>query len=182
MDFVDASSWWGSIKRTIYGEGRKSVILHIEKVIDDSIKMIEQYQDTIYAKIIINNLVRAKIGVANLAATYKDDPSIVAKISVCITNIEIQLNNNKHYLDEVSLYEMHMSPHSHPPSPPSSGGCCHHHYIRPSSFSSSHLSPCSLHLHSSLSSSSPPPPPLLSSPSPSTFHPLSSSPPLHYPE
>ena len=35
----------------------------------------------------------------NLSLTYKDDPSIVAQIAVLISNIDIQLDKNREYVD-----------------------------------------------------------------------------------
>ena len=99
MDFVDSNSWWGALKRSFTGEGRKSLMVHINQIIQQSITAISEYKDTEFCTIIVNNLAQAKIGIQNLSTTYQDDPSIVAQINICISNIDLQLEKNRLLLD-----------------------------------------------------------------------------------
>lgn len=94
MSFVDSTSWWGSLSRTIYGESRKNMIVHLYQIINQSIEAIEEYKNTELQPILIEHLTKAKIGIQNLATTYHHDPNIVAQINVCISNIELQLRAN----------------------------------------------------------------------------------------
>lgn len=99
MDFVDCTSWWGTIKRSLAGEGRKSLMVHINQIVQQAITAISEYKDTEFCTLIVNNLAEAKIGIQNLSTTYQDDPNIVAQINVCVSNIDLQLEKNRSLLD-----------------------------------------------------------------------------------
>ncbi len=98
MTFVRDSSWLGALKRSLRGEGRKSMILHIHQIIDLAIASIDEYRDTEFLPLILNRLAEAKVGITNLITTYRRYPDTIAKISVCLDNINIQLEKNKHLL------------------------------------------------------------------------------------
>lgn len=98
MTFVDSNSWIGAITRGYYGEGRKSCIMNLNNIVSQAIAAIEEYRDTEFCAIIVNQLSRAKIGIRNLAVTYQSDPSIVAQINVCLSNIDLQLSKNQDLL------------------------------------------------------------------------------------
>lgn len=97
--FTESSSWWGSFQRTLSGENRKGLMTHLNQIIDQAITAIAEYKDTEFCALIVNQLSQAKIGIVNLCTTYKDDPGVVARINVCITNIDLQLEKNKLLLD-----------------------------------------------------------------------------------
>ena len=99
MSFVDASSWIGSLKRSLAGEDRKSLLTHLQQTIQDAIIAIREYHDTEYCKLIINHIAGAKIGLKNLTSTYSDDPNVVAQIDVLIDDINLQIEKNKKLLD-----------------------------------------------------------------------------------
>lgn len=99
MTFIDSSSWLGALKRGIYGEGRKSLMIHLNQIVQQAIGTINEYQNTEFCPIIINHLSGAKIGIRNLEITYQSDPSVVAQLDVCISNIDLQLEKNKHLLE-----------------------------------------------------------------------------------
>lgn len=99
MTFVDGASWLGSFQRSVSGEGRKSLIVHLNQIIQQGITAISEYQDTEFCKIIVNHLAQAKIGIINLSTTYQADPSIVAQITVLVSNIDLQLEKNRGLLD-----------------------------------------------------------------------------------
>jgi len=99
MDFVDCNSWWGAFKRSLAGEGRKSLMVHINQIVQQAITAIGEYKDTEFCALIVNNLAEAKIGIQNLSTTYQDDPNIVAQINVCVSNIDLQLEKNRSLLD-----------------------------------------------------------------------------------
>ena len=99
MTFVDSNSWWGSFQRSLAGEGRKSLMVHLNQIINQAITAINEYKTTEFCKIIVNHLAEAKIGIQNLQTTYQDDPHIVAQIATCVTNIDLQLTKNQCLLD-----------------------------------------------------------------------------------
>lgn len=99
MTFVDSSSWWGSVSRTLSRECRKGLMLHINQIVQQAINSINEYKDTEFCKLVVNSLAQAKIGILNLATTYQDDPNIVAQINICISNIDLQLEKNRVMLE-----------------------------------------------------------------------------------
>lgn len=98
LSFTDSNSWWGSIQRSLNGEGRKSLMVHLNQIIQSAICAIAEYQKTEFCRIIVNCLAEAKIGIQNLIITYQSDPYIVAQIHVCLSNIDLQLEKNRHLL------------------------------------------------------------------------------------
>ena len=103
MTFVDANSWLGSLQRSLSGEGRKGLMIHLNQIIQQAITAINEYQNTEFCKIVVNSLAGAKIGIQNLITTYQNDPSIVAQIEICIANINLQLDKNRPLLEGHSL-------------------------------------------------------------------------------
>lgn len=99
LTFVSCSSWIGAIQRSLNGEGRKSLVVHLNNIIEQAINAISEYQNTEFCKIIVNALSDSKIGINNLIITYQNDPSVVAQIKTCLENIDIQLNKNRKYLN-----------------------------------------------------------------------------------
>lgn len=99
MTFTDSSSWMGAIERSLSGEGRKGLMVHLNQIVQQAINAINEYQKTEFCGIIVNNLAEAKIGIQNLTTTYQSDPSIVAQIEVCISNINLQLEKNRSLLE-----------------------------------------------------------------------------------
>lgn len=95
MNFVDADSWIGSLKRMFNHENRKNTLDFIVRTVSLSIDSIDKYQNSSYLKILINSLNTARIGIAELASTYRDDPEIVSNFKVCLANIDIQLDKYK---------------------------------------------------------------------------------------
>lgn len=94
LTFTDANSWYGAFQRSIDGEDRKNLMIHLKHIIEQSINALGEYQNTEFFKLIISNLAEAKIGIQNLSITYQSDPSIVAQIAVFISNIDLQLSMN----------------------------------------------------------------------------------------
>lgn len=99
MTFVDSSSWWGSFTRSLSGEGRKGLMLHLNQIVQQAISSIDEYKNTEFCALIVNNLAQSKIGIQNLSCTYQDDPSVVAQINICLSNIDIQLEKNRMLLE-----------------------------------------------------------------------------------
>jgi len=98
MTFVKSNSWSGAVKRALTGEGRKGMIIHINQIIDTAIAAIDEYKDTEFLSLIVNKLALCKVGIENLMTTYQKHPDTVAKIKVCLDNINIQLEKNKLFL------------------------------------------------------------------------------------
>lgn len=99
MSFTESNSWMGSLNRSLNGEGRKGLMVHLTQIIQQAIAAINEYQDTEFCKLIVNNLAQAKVGIQSLTTTYQDDPNIVAHVDVCIANIDLQLEKNRSLLD-----------------------------------------------------------------------------------
>ena len=103
QSFSDSNSYLGAIYRSTYGESRKGLIFHLSQIIDQSIRALEAYNNTSFCEIIINLLAKAKNGIQNLKTTYQKDPFVVSQIEVCISNIDMQLEKNKHLLKGVKV-------------------------------------------------------------------------------
>jgi hypothetical protein len=99
MSFIEANSWLGALTRSLAGEGRKGLMVHLTQIIQYSINAINEYQNTEFCVLIVNHLSQAKIGIQNLTTTYQSDPSIVAQIEVCLSNINLQLEKNSQLLE-----------------------------------------------------------------------------------
>ena len=99
MSFTDSNSWVGALTRSLSGEGRKGLMLHLNQIIQQAIGAINEYQTTEFCVLIVNHLSQAKIGIQNLTTTYQSDPSIVAQIEVCLSNIDLQLDKNRSLLE-----------------------------------------------------------------------------------
>ena len=99
MSFTDSNSWVGALTRSLSGEGRKGLMLHLNQIVQQAIGAINEYQTTEFCVLIVNHLSQAKIGIQNLTTTYQSDPSIVAQIEVCLSNIDLQLDKNRSLLE-----------------------------------------------------------------------------------
>ena len=95
---VHSDSWVGSFNRSFTGESRNLLILHLERVINDTYQIIDDINDKDLLENVYKNLNLAKGGIQNLLETYKDDINITCKISVIIENVEKIL---KKYNDEL---------------------------------------------------------------------------------
>lgn len=104
MTFIDSGSWFGAFQRSLYGEGRKSLMVHLNQIIQQAMGAINEYQNTEFCGIIVNHLAQAKIGIRNLEITYQTDPSVVAQLDVCISNIDLQLEKNKRLLEGHQIF------------------------------------------------------------------------------
>lgn len=99
MTFTDSSSWIGSFSRSLTGEGRKGLMVHLNQIVQQAINAINEYQNTEFCALVVNNLAQAKIGIQNLTTTYQSDPNVVAQIEVCVANIDLQLEKNRALLE-----------------------------------------------------------------------------------
>src|SRR3990170_5511880 len=52
MTFIDSASWMGAIGRSLSGEGRKSLMLHLNQIIQQAISAINEYQNTEFCVLI----------------------------------------------------------------------------------------------------------------------------------
>jgi len=98
MSFVSADSWFGCVKRAFNHENRKTSLQFIINTVDLTIDYINKYSTSEFLRIIINSLSTARIGICELATTYRNDPEIVSNLKVCLANIDIQLNKHKHLI------------------------------------------------------------------------------------
>ena len=99
MTFVDSSSWLGAFNRGVSGEGRHSLVLYLDTIVQQAIIAITEYEETEFCALIVNSLAELKIGIQNLRTTYQGDPNVIAQLDLCIISIDLQLNKNKHLLD-----------------------------------------------------------------------------------
>ena len=93
MSFSEVGCWSHSLYRTATGESGTVLMKEINKIIDDAISALEQYNNTEFHDIILETLNRANTGLIKLRTTYKAKPDIVSKINVCMTNIGLQIKN-----------------------------------------------------------------------------------------
>jgi len=103
MTFVDSTSWTGAYKRSVNGEGRKSLIAHINSVIDSTVDAIQEYGKTEFLSLIINGLYRAKNGIINLISTYTDSPDMVVQLRIILANIQLQLDKNRSLISGMEI-------------------------------------------------------------------------------
>ena len=87
--FSDSDSWVGWFFRRLYGEGEKSLTTNLERIVDQTIVSIEQYSETEFLPLIVTALSKAKVGVDHLMDTYVSHPDTSAKISVCLSSINL---------------------------------------------------------------------------------------------
>jgi hypothetical protein len=93
MSFVSSNSWYGSWKRLLAGENRKNLLFEIEQIIDQAILALQEFNNTQYLNIILENITKSKIGLENLVLTYSEHPNTVSRLRVFILNIELILKN-----------------------------------------------------------------------------------------
>lgn len=93
MTFIDATSWFGAFQRSWNGESRKSLMAAVEQIIGETTEAINAHFDSEFLlRLIINALPDARLGVESLKTTYRDDPEIISRVSVQLTNIDLQLD------------------------------------------------------------------------------------------
>jgi hypothetical protein len=91
MTFVKANSLYGWYKRVCNSEGKKSMILTIEQIIDDTITALRDKNNGLYHTLLFDGLTRLREGLINLTDTYKNHPMTVSSLRVCINNIDLQI-------------------------------------------------------------------------------------------
>lgn len=94
MSFVDVDSWYGAFYRSNNSESKDTVMMQIEKIIDETIQALANYEGGEFVPIIIRALDEAKVGISELSETYREFPHTVAKIKVCLENIQLQLDRH----------------------------------------------------------------------------------------
>jgi hypothetical protein len=99
MTFVISTSWLGALKRMSYGENKKNLLFEIGEIIDQSALAIEEFNQTPYQILLLDNLVKAKLGLENLILTYASHPNTVAKLRVYIMNLEMILKKYNYQKD-----------------------------------------------------------------------------------
>ena len=96
MTFTESTSWIGAIKRYFNSDSRKDLVDFLRQTIQDATDSVNEFKNTVYAKIIVDKLTMAKIGIQNLTNTIIDlDPLTVSELQICITNIDLILDNNR---------------------------------------------------------------------------------------
>lgn len=121
MSFVDATSWSGSVSRSLSGEGRKGLIVHLNQIVQQAIDAVAEYHKTEFCSLIVNQLSQARVGINSLMITYQDDPQTVAQIEVILKNIDLQLKKNQSLLEgHQAISDKNSTFHvpNHLPTPP----------------------------------------------------------------
>lgn len=98
MDIVNSDTYFGKMSRLWNRENKVKTLEFLNNVIQQTIQYIQVYYQTEYISIIINKLSESKIGFQNLLETYKNYPRTVSQLSVFLTNIDLQVEKNKHFL------------------------------------------------------------------------------------
>lgn len=95
--FVNAygfSSFYGAFVRFMKSEGRKNMMIQINSIVDQALDALVKYKDADYYGLLVEKLLSAKEGLLNLSKTYYKYPRTVSDITICIDNINLQLNKN----------------------------------------------------------------------------------------
>ena len=95
--FVNAygfSSYYGAFVRFMKSEGRKNMMIQINSIVDQALDALVKYKDADYYALLVEKLLSAKEGLQNLTRTYVKYPRITSDITVCIDNINLQLNKH----------------------------------------------------------------------------------------
>lgn len=94
MNFVDSNSTMGAIYRFFTSENHDSLVMYIEKIINQTVAALNEYQKTEFLSIIMESLSEAKNGIENIITTYEKYPQTVSRLTVCLKNIKLQLDRN----------------------------------------------------------------------------------------
>lgn len=100
MSFVESDSWTGSLMRRLFGENRRNTLIEIDQILDQAILAINDRNNNDFLSLIITAMNRSREGISTLAITYCDHPQVVAKIKICLANIDIQLKKNQHLINK----------------------------------------------------------------------------------
>ena len=97
MSLVDASSWIGALYRRFwYKESRKTLMSDIENIISQTIEAIATHKNQpSFLRLIINALASTRVGLESMITTYRDDPDMISKLQVQLTNIDLQLEEHR---------------------------------------------------------------------------------------
>lgn len=95
QSIVDAKSWKGAFDRWREKESRKVLISSLKDILTQTNWALGEYYNTPYFVLLINALEKARIGINSLLTTYKEDPKMVATITVYLSNVDLQLQYNE---------------------------------------------------------------------------------------
>lgn len=98
MTLVDAKSWLGAFKRYLNGESREVAIRETKSIVDRAIDSIQTHTARDLLTLIVNRLARARRGIETMKTTYRYDPKIIAQINVILSNVDLQLQKNRHLI------------------------------------------------------------------------------------
>ena len=94
MSFVSASSYsLGPVIRWQKGESRTTLISDIEKIVQKFINALTTYKNTDeYISLLVNLAATCSVSIeTSLMNVYRNDPKMIGKIKVILTNIGLQL-------------------------------------------------------------------------------------------
>jgi hypothetical protein len=92
LSFVSATSWLGSCRRGLSGEGRQELLVELGRLFNDVAQLLDEYSASPeYRSLLLTALTRSKIGLTNLAVTYRQDPHTVSQIEIWQSSINIVL-------------------------------------------------------------------------------------------
>ena len=96
MTLVNSSSWTGALYRFIHGETRKTGITDIENIISETVDSINTHKKNLpFLKLIINAMASTRVGIESMIITYRDDPAMIGRIRVQLTEIDLQLEKHR---------------------------------------------------------------------------------------
>jgi len=102
--FTDTTSWvgkWGGKfwRFWWYKEDRNTVMSDIENLITDTIDAINTHKDReAFLRLIINALASTRVGLHSMTTTYRDDPALIGRLQVQLTNIDLQLEKYRYLI------------------------------------------------------------------------------------
>jgi hypothetical protein len=109
FSFTDKESWIGALNRMRNGDSKRNIIIEINQIMERAVMAINDVDNTEFLGIIINTLLKSKIGIATMIETYDNKPLMVSQVKVIVSSIELTLENYKHLIKTNTLLKPQMS-------------------------------------------------------------------------
>jgi hypothetical protein len=123
---VSSSLGWGSLYRWLHGENSEDLIEKIDKLLDDSSRVINSENYVFYKHHIFKQLEIMKNSITRLKATYNNDPDTKTKLEVRFAKLcqicKIITNEDRKIMMELGEITTNFTPrpsfNPYTPSPP----------------------------------------------------------------
>jgi hypothetical protein len=94
---IEPNTFFTPLKRMLFGEGRDKTLTFLTLTVERTFEIIQSYIHTermserIYCTNIINDVLRAIVGLKNIQETYREDKMFVCNIDTIIETIDAKL-------------------------------------------------------------------------------------------